>query len=98
MAGLLLEQPGEHVPRQPSWTCAACGDEWPCEYARADLVAESSAGRTPVLVYLAICLADAVGDLSPGGLSPGLYDRFVGWACGDLNRAQILKAEGINSR
>jgi hypothetical protein len=64
VAGLFLEQPEDHIPQQPSWNCGTCGNEWPCAYARADLIAESIAGRTSVLVYVKMCLADAVADLA----------------------------------
>lgn len=98
MAGLLVEQPEEHNPQQPSWHCGTCGNEWPCAYARTDLNAESIAGRTSVLVYLTMCLADAVADLSTGGLPPDLYGRFVGWATVDLDRVRIASTEGISSQ
>ena len=84
MAGLLPEQPDEHNPQQPSWNCGTCGNEWPCASARADMIAESIVGRTPVLVYLTICLADAVADLSTRGLPPDMHGRFVGWASVNL--------------
>lgn len=75
-----LERSAEHVPQRPSWHCRTCGHAWPCTNARADLMAESTTCRTPMLVYLSLCLADASADLSPGGLPPNLYDRFIGWA------------------
>jgi hypothetical protein len=84
VAGRLPEQPEEHNPQQPSWNCRACGNEWPCAPARADLTAESIAGRTSVLVYLTMCLADAVADLSTGRLPADMYGRFVGWASVNL--------------
>ena len=75
-----LEQSEEHVPERPSWQCRTCGSEWPCTNARASLVAECITSRIPMLVYLGMCQADATVDLSPGGLPPDLYDRFIEWA------------------
>jgi len=98
MAVLLFEQPEGHNPQRPSWSCGTCGNEWPCANARADLIAESIDGRTPVLVYLTMCLAGAVVDLSSGGFPPDLYDRFVGWTDVDLDRARIGSTKGVNSR
>jgi len=98
MVGPLLGQREEHNPQQPSWNCGTCEIEWPCAYARADLIAESIVGRTSVLVYLTMCLADAIADLSTVGLPPDLYGRFVGWATVDLDRVRIASTEGISSR
>jgi hypothetical protein len=70
MVGLLREQPEEHNPQQPSWNCGACGNEWPCAHARADLIAESIAARTSVLVYLTMCLADAVAEFRRPDFGP----------------------------
>lgn len=74
------ESSAEHIPERPTWRCGACGREWPCANARAVLGAEFVTCRTALLVYLAICQVDAIRDLSPGGLPPDLYGRFIGWA------------------
>lgn len=96
--GLSGEQSEEHHPQRPSWNCGTCGNEWPCACARANLIAESAVGRTSVLVYLAMCLADAIADLSADRLPPDLYDRFVGWAAAGSDQTRIASAEGNNSR
>jgi hypothetical protein len=96
--GLALEQSEEHFPERPSWRCWTCGYEWPCTNAKADLIAESIACRTSVLVYLAMCQADATADLLPEGLPADLYDRFVGGVRANRDRAGTASTEGSNSR
>ncbi|GLY96788.1 hypothetical protein [Actinoplanes sp. NBRC 103695] len=69
----------EHLPCRPEWRCQSCGDEWPCLEARIGLVVQSLTYRTAVLVYLALCLADAAADFAELGIVSDLYDRFLGW-------------------
>ena len=77
---MTVPQPArEHVPGRPAWQCSECSREWPCAEAKVNLMAEFVACRTAVLVYLAMCHAEAVRD-HPGGMPPDLYGRFIGWA------------------
>ena len=98
MAGPVPEQALEHIPERPSWRCRTCRREWPCGKAKASLAADSVVCRTSVLVYLAICRADAAVDLLPGGSPSNLYDRFIGWARENLEHLVAGSTEGINSR
>ncbi|WP_181445155.1 hypothetical protein [Micromonospora endophytica] len=34
-----------HAPVKPLWFCAACAYGWPCQQARAELLAEYGTGR-----------------------------------------------------
>ncbi|MFF5172470.1 flavin reductase [Micromonospora sp. NPDC000089] len=63
-----------HVPVRPSWACAACAEDWPCDVRRAELAAEP---RTSVMVFLAGHFGEAVGDL-PAVPVGELYRRFLG--------------------
>lgn len=67
-----------HLPIQPTWTCASCGDPWPCATRRSQLRAEFAGTRVCMSIYLTLCLVDAIRDLPhyPAGL---LYTRFLGW-------------------
>jgi hypothetical protein len=65
---------GQHLPRRPQWTCRVCAADWPCQTAIGLLAAEMT--RTPMCVYLAAYLIDAIVDLPdvPIGV---LYLRFL---------------------
>ncbi|BCJ59529.1 hypothetical protein Jiend_29510 [Micromonospora endophytica] len=47
MPGLGWEEPPmqRHAPVKPLWFCAACAYGWPCQQARAELLAEYGTGR-----------------------------------------------------
>jgi hypothetical protein len=68
-----------HIPQRPDWSCAGCGDAWPCATRRSQLTAEYAGLRTGLVLYLAACMVDAAYDLPqiPAG---GLYQRFLDWA------------------
>jgi hypothetical protein len=67
-----------HPPTRPSWTCATCGDPWPCGPRRAELLAEyaTAPAALGVLMYGYFC--DAMQDL-PRWNEHGVYRRFLGW-------------------
>lgn len=69
----------DHRPQRPSWRCADCGEDWPCDWVRKDLAAHHDPA---VLVSHLGWLADrAAADL---GLSTPamLYRRFFAWTVG----------------
>ncbi len=70
--------PGEHVPLTPGWTCASCGEHWPCPPKRERLLHEYELDRASLSVYLGSCLAAASEDLH-GASVPELRNRFIGW-------------------
>jgi hypothetical protein len=68
-----------HQPVRPAWTCAACGQPWPCLSRQRQLLAEFSNARVSLSLYLSGCLVQACADLGamPAGL---LYRRFFTWS------------------
>lgn len=68
-----------HNPVAPAWTCAGCGDEWPCPTRRKELRAEFDGAPVSLSIYMGAYLVAAAADLQyvPAGW---LHSRFVGWA------------------
>ncbi|MFG1915190.1 flavin reductase [Micromonospora sp. NPDC048898] len=72
-----------HGPVRPFWFCANCVHPWPCERAKAELVAEYSAAPRLLGVDMADCLTEAGRDLTelywtaPDPVE--MYARFLGW-------------------
>lgn len=69
-------QAPEHQPSRPSWTCGACGEEWPCPPAQEHLRTELSGTRLAMLMWTH--LEHFALDAGPGPLS-GAFDRFIRW-------------------
>jgi hypothetical protein len=67
-----------HMPLRPLWSCAGCGDRWPCGPRQRQLRAEYSGTSVSLAMYLAACMVDAAHDL-PHASAGLLYDRFLGW-------------------
>lgn len=67
-----------HVPRCPSWTCVGCGEEWPCQLRRLELLAEYANAWVSLNIYMAGQFVQACADLpdEPAGV---LHGRFFGW-------------------
>lgn len=67
-----------HVPVRPVWTCAACGQPWPCPTRQRQLLAEYTDARVSLSLYLSGCFVQACADLGaiPAGI---LYRRFFAW-------------------
>ncbi|MFG1916074.1 hypothetical protein [Micromonospora sp. NPDC048898] len=72
------EAPMPHVPVRPAWTCAGCGQEWPCPNRRRRLLIEYAHDRLSLAFYLGLHLADAAVDLSHPPADE-LHVRFLGW-------------------
>ncbi|MFY1650415.1 hypothetical protein ACN27J_05920 [Solwaraspora sp. WMMB762] len=67
----------EHVAARPSWRCRVCRAPWPCQPAKAQLVAAYD--RIGLCLYVAERSAAAALDL-PGLTPAAAYARFLGWA------------------
>jgi hypothetical protein len=73
-----------HTPLRPTWLCRGCADPWPCEGARADLLAEHADDLVFLAVFMASALGEAVRDLAELGPTAAptpaeLWDRFLAW-------------------
>ncbi|GLH94964.1 flavin reductase [Phytohabitans aurantiacus] len=69
---------GEHTPVRPAWTCATCGQDWPCASARDQLCEEYGEQRVNLAVYMATQLGHAAGELTTATTTQ-LYERFIAW-------------------
>ncbi|MFV2018823.1 hypothetical protein [Micromonospora sp. LOL_023] len=67
---------GGHVARRPSWSCACCGDVWPCAVARVELA--SVFGPVELATYAVERMTEAALDL-PDVTAAELFDRFLVW-------------------
>ncbi|MEQ4300770.1 hypothetical protein ABNF97_05135 [Plantactinospora sp. B6F1] len=70
-----------HLPRRPDWTCAGCGEDWPCPHQQARFLVRYQHNRLALLSHLgryAALAATDLPDLSPEELST----RFLGWPGG----------------
>jgi len=69
-----------HMAARPLWDCRACGEPWPCEPARAALMAERGMTVTRLTItmtaFLHAAVADGLHRQVPDG---GLYSRFILW-------------------
>ncbi|WP_431728562.1 hypothetical protein [Verrucosispora sp. TAA-831] len=75
-----------HIPVRPSWDCTACGEPWPCETARARLLAAYGPDVTNLSQYLGGHYHDALEDM-PADAARGLHMRIIGW----VRRAQPVQ-------
>lgn len=72
-----------HSPVRPFWFCANCVRPWPCDRAKAELVAEYADEPRLLGVDMADCLTEANRDLAelywtaPDPVEH--YRRFLGW-------------------
>ena len=53
-----------HLPDRPTWLCRVCGDPYPCETRRTQLLAEFSGASMQLSIFMALDLADATADLT----------------------------------
>lgn len=66
-----------HSASRPSWDCRACGQPWPCDPAREELIAQTpnvSALATAGWAYLDEFVRD-----QPTGPPAEAFDRFIRW-------------------
>jgi hypothetical protein len=70
-----------HLPVRPAWSCAACGQPWPCPSRQRQLLAEYADAWVSLSLYLSGCLVQACADF--GAVSAGLLCwRFFTWPGG----------------
>ena len=75
------ERPGEHLPDRPFWDCRKCGQTWPYDNAKTDLLVEYLANPSALQIYLALLKWEGFDDYAAfGSLPADLADRFSGWA------------------
>jgi hypothetical protein len=67
-----------HVPVRPAWTCAGCGQAWPCLTRKRQLLAEFAGARVSLMLYLSRFFVEACVDM-PTTTSGTLYRRFFTW-------------------
>lgn len=73
---------GMHLPRRPSWDCAACDKPWPCAPAKVLLSEEFEGNRLSLSVYMSAQLHDALNETATndsGHRIGDLFDRFMDW-------------------
>jgi hypothetical protein len=66
-----------HQPARPTWDCSACGQEWPCDRAREELV-QQTGGGTPLAIAAWGYLDDWVRDRGEGPFLEA-FERFLHW-------------------
>ncbi|MFV2009913.1 MULTISPECIES: hypothetical protein [unclassified Micromonospora] len=67
---------GGHVAVRPSWSCAGCGELWPCLVARVELAGVF--GPVALATYMVERMTEAAFDL-PDVTAAELFDRFLVW-------------------
>ncbi|MFV2009738.1 MULTISPECIES: hypothetical protein [unclassified Micromonospora] len=67
---------GGHVAVRPSWSCAGCGELWPCLVARVELAGVF--GPVALATYAVERMTEAAFDL-PDVTAAELFDRFLVW-------------------
>lgn len=69
--------PRRHIPARPSWDCACCGEEWPCDASKKQLTYDYRRNRNLMFVHLGDLAVQAAGDL-PAEVN--VVQRIVSWA------------------
>ena len=67
-----------HRPERPHWRCASCGEPWPCETGRAELLAIHAGDRVGLAQVLSGQFVQATKDLPEVSVGV-LLDQFVRW-------------------
>ncbi|WJK40478.1 hypothetical protein O7608_29485 [Solwaraspora sp. WMMA2056] len=67
---------GGHVAVRPLWSCAGCGELWPCLVARVEL--SGVFGPVALATYAVERMTEAAFDL-PDVTAAELFDRFLVW-------------------
>lgn len=68
-----------HEPMRPDWSCRGCGEPWPCQARRAELLAEFAGCPTTLGLLMAGYLVDAAGGDLANQAAGRLYVRFLSW-------------------
>ncbi|WP_238490658.1 hypothetical protein [Actinoplanes flavus] len=72
-----------YVPSRPDWNCKApgCGQPWPCETEKAELLWTFREARLVLRMYLAAHMQDAIDDAvrHPFDVDIDFWPRFLGW-------------------
>lgn len=68
-----------HRAARPSWNCDTCGAQWPCEPARARLLAEHEGDYTGLSMLLWTYLEDFSRESKAGPFGEA-FARFIGWS------------------
>lgn len=87
----------EHKPNPPSWTCWECRRSWPCEQARAELLALYQGSSYSLIIVMSSWMRDAMRDL-PAVASGDMHYRFLGWAENQRSRNAGWFTRGVISR
>jgi len=64
-----------HLAKRPAWTCTVCGDPYPCETRRAQLVADFEGAHFQFTLFMSMDFIAAAGEL-PGVPAKELHTRF----------------------
>ncbi|WP_019901319.1 hypothetical protein [Salinispora arenicola] len=67
-----------HLPVRPVWTCAGCGQVWPCLTRKRQLLAEFAGARVSLMLYLTQFFVEACVDM-PTTTTGTLYHRLFAW-------------------
>src|SRR3954452_12078699 len=82
-AARMPEPTAGHMPSRPGWRCKApgCGEAWPCSTQRAELLRTYRHARSPLRIYMASYMYDAIEDAVRYPLEGeiDLWNRFMGW-------------------
>jgi hypothetical protein len=73
-----LARMSDHNPLSPDWICRGCGDLWPCETRRQQLLAEFFAFPQDLGLLMGSFFGAAIKD-RPRWSDEGIYERFFGW-------------------
>lgn len=71
--------PPTHTPLRPTWACACCEKDWPCDPAREALAVEYQGDRVSLAMRMWSHLEDYALDQGPGPLGEA-WVRFIGWS------------------
>ena len=79
----MSEPTAGHTPSRPAWTCKApgCGKPWPCSTKRAELLMTYRHAHSPLRIYMASYMYDAIEDAVryPLEVENDFWHRFMGW-------------------
>lgn len=64
-----------HLPSRPAWTCQVCGDPYPCQTRRVQLLDEFRGASVQLAVFMSIDFMEAAAEL-PAVPAQDLHARF----------------------